>query len=224
MNVNFNRSWVVINFIIFIVFVKLVFSYVMIKIIIISWILNETMIGALMMNFKRRGLYFKKGWEEIVKQICSLKLYRIFKTINSKNSWKKSSDPFSSLTSDTKRFHRQYQSCIFHILYTIWYFVRSERCISTFKLYEDYGATIDSPILRFLWKERKMIPSYKLTTRSSRIFELLLLMKFFSRIIIIYRETYNYTMIFQLILLNSPNKVVHFIKWMQMFIKKYQHV
>lgn len=61
MNVNFNRSWVVINSIIFIVFVKLVFSYVMIKIIIISWILNETMIGALMMNFKRRGLYFKKG-------------------------------------------------------------------------------------------------------------------------------------------------------------------
>lgn len=31
MNVNFNRSWVVINSIIFIVFVKLVFSYVMIK-------------------------------------------------------------------------------------------------------------------------------------------------------------------------------------------------
>lgn len=61
MNVNFNRSWVVINSIIFIVFVKLVFSYVMIKIIIISWILNETMIGALMMNFKRRGLYFKNG-------------------------------------------------------------------------------------------------------------------------------------------------------------------
>lgn len=61
MNVNFNRSWVVINSIIFIVFVKLVFSYVMIKIIIISWILNETMIGALMMNFKRRELYFKKG-------------------------------------------------------------------------------------------------------------------------------------------------------------------
>lgn len=61
MNVNFNRSWVVINSIIFIVFVKLVFSYVMIKIIIISWILNETMIGTLMMNFKRRGLYFKKG-------------------------------------------------------------------------------------------------------------------------------------------------------------------
>lgn len=57
-----------------------------------------------------------------------------------------------------------------------------------------------------------MIPSYKLTTRSSRIFELLLLMKFFSSIIIIYRETYNYTMIYQLILLNSPNKVVHFIK------------
>lgn len=54
MNVNFNRSWIVINSIIFIVFVKLVFSYVMIKIIIISWILNETMIGALMMNFKRR--------------------------------------------------------------------------------------------------------------------------------------------------------------------------
>lgn len=175
----------------------------MIKIIIISWILNETMIGALMMNFKRRGLYFKKGWEEIIKQICSLKLYRIFKTINSKNSWKKSSDPFSSLTSDTKRFHRQYQSRIFHILYTIWYFVRSERCISTFKLYEDYGATIDSPILRFLWKERKMIPSYKLTTRSSRIFELLLLMKFFSSIIIIYIKIYNYTMIYQLILLNS---------------------
>lgn len=48
-----------------------------------------------------------------------------------------------------------------------------------------------------------MIPSYKLTTRSSRIFELLLLIKFFSSIIIIYRETYNYTMIYQLILLNS---------------------
>lgn len=118
------------------------------------------------MNFKRIGLCFKR--EEIIKQIYCLKLYRIFKTINSKNSWKKSSDPFSSLTSDTKRFHRQYQSRIFHILYTIWYFVRSERCISTFKLYEDYGATIDSPILRFLWKERKMISSYKLTAQSSR--------------------------------------------------------
>lgn len=57
-----------------------------------------------------------------------------------------------------------------------------------------------------------MIPSYKLTTQSSRIFELLLLMKFFSSIIIIYIKIYNYTMIYQLILLNSPNKVVHFIK------------